>query len=394
MTEGAASRAVAADVVGRVVRSGAYSNVLLRTATASLEANDRALVYADVYAVLRNLAGIDALIEDLSGRSMSAIDDDLADRLRIGIAELAVVGTPPHAAVDSVVGSIAERRRRGFVNAVLRKAVGETLPVPRLPDWLRARLADDWGEEFLKAFEGASLADAPLGVRLRPGADEVGDPVPGIPSARWLPDASGLAGMVEAGKVTVADPASVAVGNTVDAHPGEYVLDMAAAPGGKTSHLSDAMGERGVLVAADRHARRLRSARSRLGPDGTHWVVMDGTSPAMRRGRFDRVLLDAPCTGLGTLRRRPEIAWRLEPGSIDRLARLQRRLLAAARELVKPGGRVVYAVCTVTKAETTGVTEPDGRSPDDVPGNALSSGVLLGPHIGRTDGMFISVFDG
>jgi 16S rRNA (cytosine967-C5)-methyltransferase len=169
---------------------------------------------------------------------------------------------------------------------------------------------------------------------------------------------------------------------------------MAAAPGGKTLHLLDQMEGTGLLIGADRHGRRVASARHRLREAGVEipWVVADGVAAPFAPATFDRVLLDAPCTGLGTLRRRPEIRHRLDPDSPDRLAAQQRRLLDAALSLVKPDGFVVYAVCTVFAAETTMVVaERRAEAPDGLPGRPTGNGWLLGPHLTSSDGMFISL---
>jgi 16S rRNA (cytosine967-C5)-methyltransferase len=122
------------------------------------------------------------------------------------------------------------------------------------------------------------------------------------------------------------------------------------------------------------------------------YLVMDGRAPALRRRSFDRVLLDAPCTGLGTLRRRPEIRHRLEPESPHRLAPVQRNLVTAALELVAPGGRLVYSVCTIFPEETIDVVaDLDADAPDGLPGEPWGKGWLLAPHTTGTDGMFIAV---
>ncbi|MBT8198623.1 MAG: hypothetical protein KJO84_09035 [Acidimicrobiia bacterium] len=393
MTAGVEARRLAAQLVGRIDRGGAFSNVVLRTATEGLSSADRALVYSDVYGTIRNRLAIDAVIEEASGRQISAIDPELLDLLRIGVVELKVHGTPPHAAVNTIVSSVEGRGPRGFLNAVLRKVTrsGDLAP-PRLPDWIRRRIETDWGD--VAAFESASLADAPAALRLRPGAPDTGTPVPGLDPARIVDDMAVARDLVERDLASFADPASVAVGMAVGAQPGERVLDMAAAPGGKTGHLRDTMDRTGLLVATDNHHRRLKSAQRRLDDSWIHHLVMDGSRPAFAPGSFDRVLLDAPCTGLGTLRRRPEIMHRIEPASLDALAALQARLLDAAIDLAKPGGVVVYSVCTVTAAETTAVVaDRGGRAPIDLPGVDLGSGTMLGPHTTGTDGMFISVID-
>ena len=198
------------------------------------------------------------------------------------------------------------------------------------------------------------------------------------------------------GTVDLIDPASTAVGLALAPEPGQRVLDMAAAPGGKTAHLWDLMGGDGLLIAADRNERRLASARRRLGAMGVGagFVVMDGRAPAVRSASFDRVLLDAPCTWLGTLRRRPEIRQRLDPESPRRLAPVQHHLLDEALALVAPGGRLVYSVCTVFPEETIEiVAERDARPPEGLPGEPWGKGWLLAPHTSGTDGMFIAVIE-
>jgi 16S rRNA (cytosine967-C5)-methyltransferase len=198
------------------------------------------------------------------------------------------------------------------------------------------------------------------------------------------------------GGLVIADAASTAVGNAVAAKPGQRVLDMAAAPGGKTIQLWDQIQPGGELVAVDFHRRRIRSAQRRLAGHEVfpRWVRADGTRAPFVDRSFDVVLVDAPCTGLGTLRRRPEIAMRLESGSPERLAEQQRELLAEAWRVARPGGRVIYSVCTLFAAETIDVVaEYPSHAPEDVPGRIWGKGKLLAPHATGTDGMFIAVID-
>ena len=192
----------------------------------------------------------------------------------------------------------------------------------------------------------------------------------------------------------VQDAASVAVVEALGVAPGHRVLEVGAAPGGKTLAIWDR--NPASLVALDVHPRRIRQAERRLKRAGGEgwWIRADGARLPFRSGQFDRVLVDAPCTGLGTLRRRPEIRLRVSIGDRDRLAALQRRMLRQAIDAVRPGGRVVYSVCTLTRAETLGVVEDmGGRPPADLPGLRLDHGLLMGPHLTGTDGMFIAVLD-
>jgi 16S rRNA (cytosine967-C5)-methyltransferase len=187
------------------------------------------------------------------------------------------------------------------------------------------------------------------------------------------------------------DSSSVAVGHAVQARPGDFVADLAAAPGGKTMHLIDQTGD-GRVVALDSSLRRVMRA-SRRAPEA-FWMVGDAVSPPFKSAIFDRVLLDAPCSGFGTLRRRPEIRHRVTRARVEELAGLQQRMLAAALGLVKPGGRVVYSVCTVVPAETIEVVRRFGASPPEgLPGRIWGGGLLLAPHLTGTDGMFIAVIE-
>jgi 16S rRNA (cytosine967-C5)-methyltransferase len=379
-------------VLGRVLRSGAYSNVLLAQFG---NAPDERLIRRLVYGTLRQLDRVDRLLAAASDRPLSDMQPGLLDVLRVGAWELRFGAGAAHAAVNEAVESAAAgfgRRAAGFANAVLRRVqtLPEDLPAGGagralelgVAGWIYEGLAGDWGVEEAEQFLAASLQPAPRTARRR-RPDET-------------PSISGIAGAVEAAEADsiMMDPSSVAVGLAVDARPGMRVLDLAAAPGGKTLHLFDQMEGSGLLVASDRHPRRVASARRRLGKAGVDipWVVADGVAAPFGAGTFDRVLLDAPCTGLGTLRRRPEIRHRLESDSPGRSAKLQNRLLDAALNLVKPDGVVVYAVCTVFAAETTRVVaDRRARAPAGLPGRPAGKGWLLGPHLTGSDGMFISL---
>ena len=160
----------------------------------------------------------------------------------------------------------------------------------------------------------------------------------------------------------------MAVTVALDARPDELVLEVGAAPAGKSLAIAD---QGSTVVAVDIHAKRIRVAHKRTAFAGAavQWVRADGRDLPFAKGQFDRVLLDAPCTGLGTLRRRPEIRFKVSKGERDRLAALQRSLLSGALEMVKPGGRLVYAVCTVTPQETVAIVGGhDARAPKHLPG--------------------------
>jgi 16S rRNA (cytosine967-C5)-methyltransferase len=334
--------------------------------------------------VLRRLETIDEAIETGTGRRPDALDEGILDRLRVSAFEILYGGLPTPIAVSAGVDLIRAENPRvaGLANATLRSISTQNLELESemvLPHWLMVRLESEWGEEPAHQFARASAMEPERIVRLRAGGE---------------PGFAGIGGAVVAepgplprGSV-VQDAASIAVGNVVGATPGMRVLDVAAAPGGKTLHLLDQTGGRGV-VALDRHTRRVEDGARRV--PQAHWVVGDGTKPPFRGRSFDRVLLDAPCSGLGTLRRRPEVRLRVDADQVQALSALQREMLEAAMGLVVPGGRLVYSVCTVTPEETVEVTRDFDLQPPDVPGVVWGNGRLLAPHLTSTDGMFIAV---
>jgi 16S rRNA (cytosine967-C5)-methyltransferase len=206
-------------------------------------------------------------------------------------------------------------------------------------------------------------------------------------------------GPVAEGRATPQDEASQAVVDILDPQPGETVVDVAAAPGGKATAIGERVGEHGRVLALDLHPGRIRlvsAAARRLGLGSVLPVVADGRAPPVPPARADRVLVDAPCSGLGVLRRRPEARWRIGPDQVAPLAELQRELLRAAAEIVRPGGVVVYSVCTLTHEETSGVDwaarDLPGFEADPPPGppwRPRGRGALLLPHDAHTDGMFV-----
>ena len=398
MKRGVEARSVAAGLVGRVVRGGAWSNLVVREV--DLPPDDARLVRHLVYGTIRNLPRLDRAIRGLSSRPLAAIHADVLDVLRVAFHEVLFGRAAAHAVPDTAVESarsLGHGRATGFVNALVRNLQrgGEPNPpsdpaeVFSLPGWVMDDLAHTWGRDQALAFAEAAHEDAPVSFRMRPGdTPPLGAVSTAIHGAFLHPQ-----GPVPA-EAVVQDAASVAVVEALRVAPGHRVLEVGAAPGGKTLAISDRSPA--SLVALDIHARRTRQAARRLEREGGRgwWVRADGARLPFRSGQFDRVLVDAPCTGLGTLRRRPEMRLRVSAGDRDRLAALQRRMVRQAIDAVRPGGRVVYSVCTLTRAETLGVVENmGGRPPADLPGLRLDDGLLMGPHLTGTDGMFISVLD-
>ncbi|NND84498.1 MAG: RsmB/NOP family class I SAM-dependent RNA methyltransferase [Acidimicrobiia bacterium] len=382
------ARVRAARALGRILRGGAWSNVLLGNAGD----DEGRVVAALTMDALRTHGLADTALGEASGRPLAKIQDEVRDLLRIAVGELDRGRTPPEIVTSASVDAVRELghpRAAGFVNGVLRSVVSSGLPdlgaAERLgvPEWLRGRVRAEWGAAEAERFWAASAEPARVGLY---GVDPESshDRVPGVPDA-WLADRPDPA-------FQVIDPASAAVARALEVEPGERVLDLAAAPGGKTAILLAATGPAGLVVAVDHHARRTRTAAERV--PGAHWVRADGRHPPFDAGTFDRVLLDAPCSGLGTLRRRPEILRRVQESEVDRLAHLQGDLIDQAKALVKPGGRLVFSVCTVLASETTAHVDGGWREPDGLSaGRPWGKGRLLAPHLGPTDGMFVSILD-
>ncbi len=409
---GIVPRSAAAGVVGRVVREGAWTQQALAPVTGGLSDIDRKQAEALTFGTIRRLQRIDRGISAAASRDLAKIDPAVLDALRVATFELWFGRAPTAVAVDTgveVVRSISGRAA-GFANALLRRlakgepSLGTGVDARALelglPAWLVEDLDRAWGAAETAAFAEASLSDAPVSVRHRPGTPiPDGSLVPGVPDA-FLIEAGRL------GEHPLQDPSSVAVGHALRVRPGDLVADLAAAPGGKTMHLIDQITTArlgtsefatsefrgGQVVAFDSSLKRVLRARGRASE--AFWMVGDAVSPPLKPASFDRVLLDAPCSGFGTLRRRPEIRHRASRARVEELADLQKRMLAAALKLVKPGGRLVYSVCTVVPAETVGVVSGFGSvAPEGLPGRIWGGGLLLAPHLTGTDGMFIAVIE-
>jgi len=322
------SRRIAIDAIVRIDEEGAYANVLLPNmlADSDLERRDRGFVTELVYGSTRRRRALDHVVDRFL---IQAPPPRARAALRIGAYQLIELGTPPHAAVSATV-SAAPKRFRGLVNAVLRK-VSTAVPDLEYPSLAVELSYPDWIVERLTADIGAEGAEAAL--RSMNTAATVHTRADGY----------------------VQDPSSQLVAAAVPAESGSRVLDLCAAPGGKAT----AIAARGAsVVAADQRFARaglVVQNRRRLELDDLHIVQADATAPPFAPGRFDAVLVDAPCTGLGAFRRRPDARWRVEPAAVDRLAALQLRILNEAAPLVAPGGTLVYSVCTLTSAESSGV---------------------------------------
>jgi len=355
-----------------------------------------------------------------------------------------VDGVAAHAAVGETVTAVATRApaARGYVNGVLRAVARDGPPwswpagddVEALgvrysqPDWMVAMLLAQFGAETARAVLASADTAPAVTLRVNPkraSVDEVeaelvaagvrverGTLLSDALVATGLGDVGALA-VVQDGRATPQDQASQAIARLVASHTSHAgddpapahrrVLDVAAAPGGKATGIAELLVDGALVVAGDvnpSRAGRIRLASARLGLPGVVPIVADGRRPPFRSDSFDAVLVDAPCTGLGVLRRRPDARWRVDPAAVETLAALQRALLAAAADAVRPGGVLVYAVCTFSDAETVGIDAWAGEHlaafgaldpPPGPPWRPHGRGALLLPSDAGTDGMFVLV---
>jgi 16S rRNA (cytosine967-C5)-methyltransferase len=420
------ARSVALDVVRRVCDEGAYSNLTLtRTlARSGLDERDTAFATELAYGTLRRLVPIDRALAPLLDRPLDTAPKPARAALRVGAYQLRYTRVPPHAAVSETV-ALADPRHRGFVNAVLRRLAdapseevlgttdGDVAARTGLSEWAVRELRRVVGDDEVE--EAAAALARPGGVTIRTNTcattvDELERALAdaGAEAARGAvhPDSlvlehgapSRLPGF-DRGWFAVQDQASSFVVAALDPQPGERILDVCAAPGGKTIHEACLAEPNGLVVGADLSLRRLELIRGNAARLGIRTLVLaqDGRRPAVREG-FDRVLVDAPCSGIGSARRRPELLWRSRRDELSGLARLQVGIATAAAGLLRPGGRLVYSVCTFPRAETDAACDAVLRrapelEPAEIAGpDGPAERVRLWPHRHGCDAMFVAAF--
>lgn len=384
------ARALAYEVLLRVETTDAFADVLLadRLAAAPLPEPDHALVTRLVYGTLAWQGRLDHHLGGLLHTGRHTLEPAVRVALRLGLYQLLLLDrVPAYAAVDGSVrlARRAGRAAAGLVNAVLRRAAARPadLPLPdarvdpieRLavewshPRWLVERWVGEFGVEETAALLQANNERSPTAVRanrLRTTRAallaELAAHGVAAAAGRWGADAlviargaarlRGLAAWRE-GRVAYQGEASQLVTPLLGAALGAHVLDACAAPGGKAAHAAALVGARGMVVALDQRpagVARMTAEAARLGAAAMRPMVGDARRPPFT-APFDGVLVDAPCSGLGTLRRHPELRWRRRPADIPRLAALQSEILAAVAPLVRPQGVLVYAVCTIAREE-------------------------------------------
>jgi 16S rRNA (cytosine967-C5)-methyltransferase len=436
------ARSVALVALERV-ENGAYSNLVLPPLLRSsgLDARERAFATDLVYGTVRRRRALDFLLAPRSTQALARLEPVVRAALRMGAYQL-TEGVPAHAAVGETVTAVASRApaARGYVNGVLRAVAraGPEWPWPggdgvdalgvrySQPDWMVEMLLAQFATDTARAVMASADTAPAVTLRVNPRRAtpdsveaelvaagvrvERGKLLPDALVATGLGDVGALAA-VRDGRATPQDQASQAVARLIAARvggaplgPQVRVLDVAAAPGGKATGIAERTADGTLVVAGDLNrsrAGRIGITTTRLGLPGIVPVVADGRQPPVRSASFDAVLVDAPCSGLGVLRRRPDARWRVDPADVETLASLQRELLTAVADTVRPGGVLVYAVCTFSDAETRGVDTWAADhlagfraiAPPGPPWRPHGRGALLLPSDADTDGMFVLVLE-
>jgi 16S rRNA (cytosine967-C5)-methyltransferase len=437
------ARLAALEVLKAVRVDQAYTNLVLPAVLRQhgLTGRDAAFTTELVSGTIRRRGTYDAVLAACVDRPLSKVEAKVLDALRLGTHQLLSMRVPSHAAISTTVDLVRAKVSSGaggFANAVLRRVaehelpewIGRVAPDPRVapvrfaaiayshPQWVVEELRTAVGWNELHDLLAADNEPPKVTLVARPGRS-TREELPGEPTP-WSPygvvlgggDPGGIPAVAE-GRAGVQDEGSQLVAMAMAAAPVEGEdrtwLDLCAGPGGKAALLAALAARRDArLVAGERQPHRVGLvARSVRGADGVLGVVAaDGTKPPWREGAFDRVLVDAPCTGLGALRRRPEARWRRKADDLLTLVLLQRALLGSALDLVRPGGVVLYATCSPVLAETEGIVSSVLQGRADVvledattllPGVPNCAGpvpgtVQLWPHRHGTDAMFMALF--
>ncbi len=409
----APARACAYAVLRRVFEHGAYADRALQSLSSPLDARDRALAMRLAYGAIQRRLTLDHAIARLAERPLRRLDPAVLAALRLGLYELLYLSGAPDRAVVADAVELAKASRSGgygLVNAVLRRAaregiaalladLGDDTPeraatMHSHPEWIARMWWEQLGPERARALMAAGNEPGELALRVNPlrcrrtfagpapaatAAGAMGEserrrtlaardslacelgvaarPDPDLPEALVLQSPLDLHATRawREGRTIAQARAAMLVARAVAPSPGERVLDLCAAPGGKTTHLAALMAGRGEVVAVERNparARELSATVERLGAGSCVRVeVADAALPRPADDLYDRVLVDPPCSGLGTLQARPDLRWRMSAERLPQLAAVQRTILAAAAAAVRPGGALIYSTCTISALE-------------------------------------------
>ncbi len=432
------ARRAAFEILRRVEDEGAFASVLLAASDEEMRAEDRALCYELVMGVLRWQLWLDALIEHYAGRKAESLDEPVRRALRLGLYQLRFLSRIPASAIVNEAVNLAYlarlRSAAGFINAVLRRATREPSfdpaekiadPLERLaietshPAWLIQRWTKSFSKEEAEKFARANNVQPPVAFRLTSKNQdeqsvlsklrEAGAKITPslIAPAAWRIEGAGavVRELSRAGVIYLQDEASQLVAHVLEAKAGERVLDVCAAPGSKTTHIA-ALAPDAIIVAGDLYEHRLRTVletASRACVKNIEALAHDARAALPFAAQaFDRVLVDAPCAGTGTLRRNPEIRWRISAVDISDLSARQRRILSNAASAVRRKGRLVYSTCSVETEENEEVIASFLQAHTDFRQLAFQAPASLKladgslrtwPQRDGTDGFFVAAFE-
>ncbi len=380
----APARRCAYRVLRRVFERGSYADQALHAESGELDARDRALAMRLAYGTVQRRATLDDVVERLTDRPADRLDPPVLAALRLGLYELLYLGGAPDYAVvgDAVELAKTHGRGEGLVNAVLRRAAreGAVALLGELSDdtpehaalkhshprWIAELWWESLGPEAARSLMSANNEPGEVALRantlvndadaLAAGLAVATHRDPDIPEALVLEEPFDAHGSPQwsAGAFLAQSRAAMLVPRCLGPLPGERVLELCAAPGGKTTHLAALMQGRGEVVAVERDPRRaatLKRTAQRLNATNVRVEIADAEQLRSGEAEFDRVLVDPPCSGLGTLQAHPDLRWRMTPHAIDQMAPAQARMLAAGAGILRPGGVLVYSTCTINPTE-------------------------------------------
>ena len=416
------ARACAFRVLQRTFGEGAYADRAFRAEAdrAGLDARDRAFAQRLAYGAIQNRRTLDYVIIALSSRGIDSIDLPVLNALRLGVYQVALLDSvPDYAAVGQTV-DLARRHGEGghrFANAVMRRASREASElIAQLtdhtpaeaavrhshPEWVVRMWWDALGPEETVALLERDNSPAENAIRanellVTPGEviEELAEQGVESRAADDIPEALVLSGQFDAhgsklfeqGAIMPQSRASMLVARTLAPQPGERVLDMCAAPGAKATHIAALLGNEGEVLAVEKNGGRARALEENCERMGATCVTVREADAADVEGEFDRVLLDAPCSDLGTLQSRPDVRWKKNQGDVESLVLEQERLLDAAADRVRSGGTLVYSTCTISPEENERQID---RFLQRHAGFRDEERIQLLPHRHGTDGFFIA----
>lgn len=437
------ARQLALDILREIDRNNSYTDIALNRGLnqSDLNPSDRSLCTELVYGIIRHQRTLDTLIDQLGKKKAQQQPPDLRRILHIGLYQLRYLDhIPPSAAVNTSVNlakAYQLNRLSGVVNGILRQYIRSSEdsqdplilpsnPIEKIaiqssfPDWMIAMWVHQWGETTTEKLCHWFNQTPTIDIRVNPlkttletlqtQLSEAGvnaTPLPPFPATLRLQGKIGriqtLPGF-EQGHWTIQDSSAQLVSYLLDPQPGETIIDACAAPGGKTTHIAELMGDQGTIIACDRTPSRLKKVQQnaqRLQLNSIQTRVGDSRHLSQLINQGDRVLVDVPCSGLGTLHRHPDIRWRQTPENIQELSRLQQEILTQAAQWVKPQGTLVYATCTLNPTENQQIIEtflthhPQwNREPPSTdwlfsPFVTSSKGIEILPHEHHMDGFFM-----